>query len=303
MTGPACYEIEHVSRYFYTYPVQHCVMSLCLKPRQDGGQRLLRFEVATDPVAPLNGEQDCFGNTKLVLNVHREHEALEVAARSTVETTPPAPLPDCLGVGAWEEMRLWGESFADWDFTHASAFARPSPALAAFVERLGITPGGDPLEALLGLSDTLHRSFRYVPGSTSPVSPIEEILESGRGVCQDYTHVMITIARSWGVPARYVSGYLHVTGLGDEQVPETATHAWVECRLPDLGWVGFDPTNRRPADERHVRIAVGRDYRDVSPTRGVFQGSGESRLEIDVQIRPATNTAKTGEPRTRPGQP
>ena len=165
MTGPACYEIEHVSRYFYTYPVQHCVMSLCLKPRQDGGQRLLRFEVATDPVAPLNGEQDCFGNTKLVLNVHREHEALEVAARSTVETTPPAPLPDCLGVGAWEEMRLWGESFADWDFTHASAFARPSPALAAFVERLGITPGGDPLEALLGFRTRSTAASGTFPGA------------------------------------------------------------------------------------------------------------------------------------------
>ena len=283
MTGPSCYEIEHVSRYSYTLPVRNCVMSLYLKPRDDPEQRLLRFEVTTDPLAPLNGETDCFGNTKHVLNVHREHEALEITARSTVVSMPAAPPTDTLGADAWEEVRSWKEAFTEWDFTHPSEFARPSPALAAFVDRQGIaTPAGDPLSALLGLSDTLYKSFQYVPGSTSPVSPIERILESGRGVCQDYAHVMITIARSWGVPARYVSGYLYVVDQSGQPMRVKATHAWVECRLPDLGWVGFDPTNRVLADERHVRIAVGRDYRDVAPTRGVFQGNAETLLEVDV---------------------
>ena len=285
MIGPALYEIEHVSRYLYTSPVRHCVMCLCLRPRDDSGQRLLRFEVATTPQSSLNGETDCFGNTKHVFSIHREHEALEVATSSTVEVADAVSLPDSLGAGAWEEVRSWRESFTYWDFTHASAFARPSSALAAFVDRMGIEPGGDPLESLQRLSDTLHRSFEYVPGSTSAVSPIEHILESGRGVCQDYAHVMIAIARSWGVPARYVSGYVHVTHPAGGQAPETASHAWVECRLPDLGWTGFDPTNQRHADEGHVRVAVGRDYQDVSPTRGVLQGGGETRLEVDVRMR------------------
>ncbi len=96
---------------------------------------------------------------------------------------------------------------------------------------------------------------------------------------------MIAIARSWGIPARYVSGYLSVTGQAGEQAPGNATHAWVECLLPELGWVGFDPTNQSLADDRHVRIAVGCDYQDVSPTRGVFQGGGETRLEVDVRVR------------------
>ena len=285
--GPALYEIEHVSRYRYTSPVRNCVMSLCLKPRDDSGQRLLHFEIVATPPAPLNGETDCFGNTKHVLNVHREHEALEITARSTVETAPATSLPGSLGACAWEEISSWARSFAHWDFTHASAFARPSPALAHFVDRLGISQGEDPLESLLRLADTLHHSFEYVPGSTSAVSPIEHILESGRGVCQDYAHVMIAIARSWGVPARYVSGYVHVSEAG-EQAPGSATHAWVECLLPDLGWVGFDPTNRGLPDERHVRIGVGRDYRDVAPTRGVLTGGAESSLEVDVQMRPRT---------------
>ncbi len=291
MTGPTRYEIEHVSRYLYTAPVRDCVMSLCLKPRDDSRQRLLSFEAATAPPSPLNGELDSFGNTKHVLNIHREHDRLEITARSTVETAPAASLPDSLGAEAWEEIRSWSESFMYWDYTHASAMTRPSPTLAAFVDRLRIEQVDDPLETLLRLSDTLYYSFQYVPGSTSAVSSIEHILESGRGVCQDYAHVMIAIARSWGVPTRYVSGYLHVTGKAGEQAPETATHAWVECLLPDVGWMGFDPTNRTLADERHVRIAVGRDYQDVSPTRGVLQGGGESTLEVDVRMRRLTGQA------------
>ena len=286
MTG-LCYEIEHVSRYSYTSPVRNCVMALCLEPRNDLGQRLLRFDITTDPLVPLNGEMDSFGNTKHILNVHREHEGLEVTGRSMVELTPAAPLPGSLGDDAWEEIRSWQESFRDWDFTHASDFTRPSPALASFVDRHGIAgPSGDPLQALVELSDTLHRTFEYAPGSTSVISPIDHILESGRGVCQDYAHVMIAVARSWGVPTRYVSGYFHVAGLAGGQALGTATHAWVECRLPDLGWVGFDPTNQSLADERHVRLAVGRDYGDVAPTRGVFQGVAETRLEVEIGMTP-----------------
>ena len=285
MRDTALYEIEHVSRYLYSSPVRHCVLSLCLKPRDDADQRLLRFDVATVPPAPLNSETDFFGNTKQVLNIHQEHEMLEITARSTVERMRAASLPDSMGADAWDEIRSWKESFSYWDFTHDSAFARPSPALTAFVDELGIKAGGDPLETLLHLSDTLHRSFQYAPGSTSVVSPIEHILESRQGVCQDYAHVMIAIARSWHVPSRYVSGYLYMDDQGSERAPQTATHAWVECCLPDLGWIGFDPTNRCLADERHVRVAIGRDYQDVAPVRGVFVGGGESRLEVDVRVR------------------
>lgn len=281
MTGAVRYEIEHISHYSYTAPVQQCVMLLCLEPRQDRGQRLLDFEIETQPLANLNCETDCFGNTRHLLDLHQTHQTLEITTRSTVEMLPAPPLPAHLHTGAWEGIRSRRESGADWDFTHPSALVRPSPALAAFVARHRIAPGEDPLESLLQLSDTLHHCLHYIPGSTSAESPVEHILETGRGVCQDYTHLMIAIARSWGIPARYVSGYLH---LG-EQVLSNATHAWVECRLPELGWVGFDPTNQSLAGEGNVHIAVGRDYRDVSPTRGVLQGSGAIRLEVDVRVR------------------
>ena len=283
------YEIEHLSRYRYARSPKQCVMMLCLEPRNDRGQRLLHFEIETKPVASLTSERDCFGNTRHVFNVHRNHKVLEITARSTVSPSPFSPIPDSLGTGAWKKIQFWKDSFALWDFTHASALARSSPALTAFVDRHGIEPGDDPLKGLLRLSETLYRCFQYVPGSTSVTSPLEQILESGCGVCQDYAHTMIAIARSWGIPARYVSGYLRVTGLDGEQTQGNATHAWVECLLPELGWVGFDPTNWSLADERHVRIAVGRDYRDVSPTRGVRRGGESARIEVAVHVSAHSN--------------
>ena len=277
------YEIEHVSRYFYNVPVRNSVMSLCLMPRDDRGQRLLRFSISTDPQASMNSETDSFGNTKHVLNIHRQHQFLEIVTSSTVETTPPS-MPSSLGPSAWEEIHRGRESLAHWDFTHDSAFARPSPALTDFVERVGINPTADPLESMSLLSDTLYHELQYVPGSTSAISPIEHALESGQGVCQDYAHIMLAIARSWGMPARYVSGYLYVAGRDGQQARTSASHAWVECLFPDIGWTGFDPTNHCLADERHVRVAVGRDYQDVSPVRGVLQGGGGVRMEVEVRM-------------------
>ena len=188
MTGPTRYEIEHVSRYLYTKPVRDCVMSLCLKPRDDSRQRLLLFEAATAPPSPLNSELDCFGNTKHVLNIHREHDRLEITVRSTVETAPAPPLPDSLDAEAWGEIRSWSESFTHWDYTHASALARPSPALANFVDRLrierGRRPAGDaaatvgyplpqfrirPGEHVGSLPDRAHPGIR--PGSLSGLRP------------------------------------------------------------------------------------------------------------------------------------
>ena len=261
-------------------------MLLCLEPRKDRGQRLLDFEIETQPPANLNRETDCFGNTRHLLDLHQTHQILEITTRSTVEVAFAPPLPARLHAGAWEEIRSRRESCANWDFTHPSALVRPSPTLTEFVNRHGIAPMDDPLESLLQLSHTLHDCLQYIPGSTTAESPVEHIIETGRGVCQDYAHLMIAIARSWDIPARYVSGYLNPTDLSGAPTPSNATHAWVECRLPELGWVGFDPTNQSFAGEGgKVHIAVGRDYRDVSPTRGVLQGGGATRLEVDVRTR------------------
>ncbi len=290
MAGPIRYEIEHVSRYAYSQPANYSVMRLCLKPRAGARQRLLSFDVSTDPPAASSAETDAFGNTRHVLNLHQPHHGLAITARSLIEVLPPDPVPESLEAGAWPSIGARRNTFSDWDYTRPSPLTGPSPALEAFVRRLDIRPLDDPLASLRQLTDTLHRSFTYSPGSTSVISPIDHILETGHGVCQDYAHVMIAVARSWGIPTRYVSGYLHVTGADGEQAPETATHAWAECRLPGLGWIGFDPTNDTLADQRHVRLAVGRDYQDVPPTRGTFRGPAQSHLTVNVRIRPIVVT-------------
>ena len=136
------------------------------------------------------------------------------------------------------------------------------------------------------LSTTIYDAFDYEIGVTEVHSPIEHALEEKRGVCQDFAHIMIAIARGWGIPARYVSGYLYHRRKGQDRSGDDATHAWVEAYLPSLGWVGFDPTNDIQAGERHIRVAVGRDYADVPPTRGTFKGGAESELAIAVSVEP-----------------
>lgn len=289
MNAPVRYEIDHVSRYRYERPVRNCVMAVCLRPQDDERQQLLRFDLSTDPPAPHNAEPDGFGNVKHVLNIHREHGSLAIMAHSIVVMAPMDAPPESLS-GGWDALRAEADAFDTWDFVQPTALTQPTAALAAFMRRNGLdapdgAPGGDPLPALHGLMAAVHDGFSYVPGNTSVGSPIDEALETGKGVCQDYAHVMLAAARTWGVPSRYVSGYVDIGGGEGGEARAGASHAWVECRLPGLGWVGFDPTNRCPADQRHIRVATGRDYRDVSPTQGVLQGGGASALDVEVRVR------------------
>src|SRR6185312_12472474 len=172
-----------------------------------------------------------------------------------------------------------------FDLLEPSTFACMTPALAEFVAAQGLgKPKDDPLTALRRLNTALHGAFEYTPGVTDAQSPISVALKAKRGVCQDFAHIMIAIARSWGIPARYVSGYLYHRGSRQDRSADNATHAWVEAYLPSLGWIGFDPTNNILAGERHIRAAVGRDYADVPPTRGTFKGGVESELAISVAV-------------------
>ncbi len=278
------FTVEHVSDFQYGETAQGSLVVLRLRPREDNGQALHAFALDIDPAAAPIAFADAFGNGCHLFNIHRAHQHTLVRSRSEVTTVDPAPLPERLEPDAWEALREAASPVDNWEFMGPSRFARPSPALAAFTDARAIRRGRDPLTSLLELAAALHGTFRYEPASTSVDSPIEDILETGRGVCQDYTHVMITIARSWGIPSRYVSGYLHLEGKPGEQTPAGTSHAWAEFMLPDLGWIGFDPTNDTLADHRHVRIAVGRDYADAAPTRGVVVGGGDSRLDVRVTV-------------------
>ena len=277
----ARYAIEHAIRFDYAAPVRASVMTLYVCPVRDRAQVVREFSVQTDPDGPLFEFTDPFGNVGHFLDRPLPHDRFELMARSTVEAAPPAPAPDRLGAEAAERLRRAAEDPALWPMTRPSRFVRPSPALARFTAARGIEPGGDPLAGARELCAALHEAFDYVPGHTDADSPIERILETGRGVCQDYAHVMASILRGWGIPCRYVSGYL---GPEEEGAARGESHAWVECWFPEVGWLGFDPTNNTEGDERHVRVAVGRDYADVPPSRGVFLGNAASALDTEVTI-------------------
>lgn len=263
-------------------------MSLRLRPRQDRGQRVEECSIESDPAGSITAGRDSFGNHWDLLAVRSSHHELEVLSRSRVRTAPPGGPSSGAGRAGWGDYRKLAPDPDHWDFVGESAFARSSPQLASFADRNGLArPVAEPLADLAGLSAAIHREFEFTPGSTTASSPIEDMLESGRGVCQDYAHMMIALARLWGVPSRYVSGYLYITDYSGSPMRQAAMHAWVECRLPDGRWMGFDPANDCMADGGYIRVAVGRDYSDVAPTAGVYQGGWESDLAVEIDVAPA----------------
>ena len=277
-------EVEHLSAFHYTEPVRGSVMLLRLQPREERDQRVLDFSLDIEPLARPTAMRDAFGNACHLFNVHREHRRSSVRSRARVVTAPAPELPARMEAEAWDELARMADPARYWEYLNPSRFVRPGPRLDAFAAACGIARGSDPLATLLETGRALRAAFTYTPGSTAADSPMERILETRRGVCQDYTHVMIAFGRSWGIPSRYVSGYLHLEGVAGEQTPEGASHAWAEFLLPELGWLGIDPTNECIADHRHVRVAVGRDYADAAPTRGALFGGGEAELEVRVKV-------------------
>ena len=278
------YLVEHVSAFDYREPAHGSLMVLRLRPREDRGQRVLSFRLDVDPPAAPAAFEDSFGNACHLINVHREHRQAVVRVRSQVELAGPPPPEGSAEAEGWDALADMVDPVRHWEYLSPSRFAYPCPALDSFAAANGIHRGDSPRRSLLEASSALHAAFAYEPGSTAVDSPIERILETGRGVCQDYTHVLIAIARSWGVPSRYVSGYLHLEGAEGEQARAGASHSWAEFLLPGTGWTGIDPTNDARAERRHIRVAVGRDYDDAAPTRGVVYGGGDSSLEVRVAV-------------------
>lgn len=295
--------IRHDSLFEYREPTPSCVMLVRLCPFDDRGQRLRSFEISTDPPALPVASDDGFGNLCHMFSIVRRHDRASLRSESVVESAGPPGVPDRLEPAAWDLLAEQARAAPLWPYLAPSRFARPGEALARFVERTGLASGADPLSTLRGTCAALNALFTYAPGSTSVDSEIDSILETGEGVCQDYTHVMIALGRSWGIPSRYVSGYLRLEGRSGEQTPRGASHAWAEFWLPELGWTGFDPTNDTVADHRHIRIAHGRDYADAAPTRGVVYGGGEARVTVAVTVDALEGDAPGAGSRDTDGRP
>jgi transglutaminase-like putative cysteine protease len=281
------FEIRHVTEYAYDEPVRESVMEVWMQPRKSFDQVLVNFELEVEPPSKMFSYADSYGNAVYHFDVPAPHQRLRIVARSVVETHGQAALPAALDMDEWDRLKSDAVRGECWDFLALHGFAVETEALRAFIEDRGLDAlkGHDPLTAVRELTKTLYDAFDYEAGVTEADSPIDHALTQGSGVCQDFAHIMIAICRLWGIPARYVSGYLFTDREAGERSNPDATHAWVEVFLPSLRWVGLDPTNNVPAGERHIAVALGRDYSDIPPTRGVFKGEAASQLSVGVSVR------------------
>jgi transglutaminase-like putative cysteine protease len=285
------YLIQHVTSYRYSEPISESQMEVRMQPRTEGPQRSWDFQLRTSPRSRVSSYRDPLGNAVHHFDVPSRHAQLSISVEALVEMGPIAPAPIDLGSSAWRELEALSQSEDGWEMLQPSRFAHPTERLGAFIAELGFERQADPLRTVRHVAETVHRSFTYAPESTRVDSPIDDALTSRRGVCQDFAHISIAIARSLGIPCRYVSGYLFHRADDASGTEHDATHAWVEALLPGLGWVGFDPTNNLCAGDRHIRVAVGRDYADVPPARGVFKGDAKTESALSVAVRVAPSAA------------
>lgn len=285
---PTSFAIRHLTRFAYASPVSESVMELRMRPASEGSQRCLQFELELQPRARVFAYRDFLGNWVHHFDLPRRHGQLAITARAHVLTDAPPERPAALPPDAWRTIDRWVEDGEHWDFRQPSRYAEWTGSLVAFADAVEPAPRSrDPLTTVRDIMRAVHRTFEYAPNSTRVDSPIDEALAARRGVCQDFTHIALAVLRRLQLPCRYVSGYLSPGDSSRERTAASvATHAWVEVLLPEVGWIGIDPTNGIEAGTRHIRVAVGRDYGDVPPTRGVFKGGAASTLTVSVEVVP-----------------
>jgi transglutaminase-like putative cysteine protease len=264
-------EIVHGTRYRYSGPIAETVMEVRLRPMDGNGQRCLEFALAISSGLEPRAYLDGYGNNVHYFNLVRPHTKLSVTSRSVVETGVD------LDADAGEELVH--------DFLRYRSPVKDVPGVRELASRHAIAdPTSRPAveEALDQLTLAISRDFAYDRAVTNVYSAVDDVLELRAGVCQDFAHLFIAVARAMGVPARYVSGYIHAPrGSG----VATASHAWAEAWVPTRGWVGYDATHPIRTSDHHVRLAVGRDYSDAAPTRGIYVGSASGTMEVTVRTR------------------
>jgi transglutaminase-like putative cysteine protease len=263
--------IEHETIFSYAQPVREAIGEARLRPRDDAGQRLLGFRLALDPHAPVDPVADRFGNTIHCYSVLPPHRRLIVRATSEVETNPDA----LIAAPALTPLE-------HHSFTAISQYVPFTDELLEFAR--AVAPANADAEATArALSSAIYASCAYEAGSTDISTTADAVLAGRRGVCQDFAHLLIALCRGLGMPARYVSGYLY----DSENPPDAilASHAWAEVFLERRGWLGLDPTHDRATGSLYTRVALGRDYADAAPVRGIYQGAAQETLEVRVRMR------------------
>ncbi len=287
------YRIRHITRYAYDNPVSQCYNKAHLLPRNTPSQRCLDTRISIAPQANwLREHTDYFGNRYCYFMLNEPHSSLEIDITSRIEVTPMQP-ENALDLGcSVEEARerialaLDSTTLDAREFLLDSAMIRASDALREYAKP-SFTPERSLLSATRDLTRRIFEEFTYDPEFSTIATPLKEVLEHKRGVCQDFAHLAIGCLRSLGFPARYVSGYLETLPPPGQKklIGADASHAWFAVYSPGDGWFEFDPTNNNMPTGQHIVTAWGRDYADVTPLQGViFDGGGEQTLEVSVDV-------------------
>jgi transglutaminase-like putative cysteine protease len=287
---PRRIQIVHQTRYHYELAVAQSWQLAHLRPRDGGCQRLLSHTLEITPRPEWVDERtDYFGNSVTSFAIHSPHEGLDVTARSQLDVAP-AP-PDSPAV-----MQPWRTAVLPPDTRTAYEIAQflvPSPQVprsrrASFYAARSFRSGTPFLVALQDFAARIHRDFAFDANATTVTTPLAEVFERRRGVCQDFAQLMIAGLRGIGVPARYVSGYILTNPPPGKPrlIGADASHAWVSAWCAGHGWIDIDPTNARRVDQDFVTLGWGRDFSDVTPLRGVILGGGEQELEARVTVSP-----------------
>ena len=280
--GKALMMVSHVTRLRYSEPVVEAHTEVRKSPVDTGLQRVVTHKLEATPGTQVRGYIDYFGSDVRYFNLLEPHDAVEIRAKSIVETSDAI----CCGPSYDLDLRSWAEKHVEY-----LQWSDSVPPLAEYREvpnRVGPElEGGEFVEALAELGRFFWESFRYDPEATDVHSGPQELFLKGGGVCQDLTHAMLGVLRLASVPCRYVSGYVYDPGGEGEGAGlrgAVASHAWVQAWHTELGWVGIDPTNDKLVDWQYVRVAAGRDYTDVQPLRGVFVGAPEQKVDVKVRV-------------------
>lgn len=270
--------IAHRTGYRYDGEVFESYNEARMIPVDDGRQRRLEARTVVSPSVPLFRYTDYFGTTVASFDIHVPHRELRVESTSVVETSPPPPLP--AGID-WATL-LGDDTKSRFDeLLGATTYVDGAPLLEREVDELRASRR--PIDAVLTVTDLVRRRLTYVSGATEVTTTAAQALDAGNGVCQDFAHVTLSLARAVGIPARYVSGYLHpVPDARLGQPVKGESHAWVELWVGE--WIGLDPTHNADVGERHVVLGRGRDYADVAPLRGIYAGRQEATLEVEVEL-------------------
>ena len=295
-------KLTHTTDLNYSDLISESTMELRMAPRQEQDQHRLSFTLALGPAAAATSYFDWLGNTVHAFTVNSFHKQIRIVATSVVETGRAAvdlpALPDLHPVSPTDC------DYTVYDFLQFGGPVVDSPMLRKLIEEVRPKEGAPLGELVQQLLDLINTRFTYRKGITTAASPITEVLEHGSGVCQDFTHLMIGMARALGIPARYASGLLHPVAPGGQPGGNgraspadgaeggfrgfTQTHAWCELLFPSTGWIGFDPANHCTVGDNFVKVAVGRHFFDVPPNKGVYRGKARESIDVAVHSEELT---------------